>query len=118
MPVRAPGGRRVDASRPRRVDASRRPHRTLGQPGYPERFTIATFQSFLLVCGYVIVFLLMGELTWRFAGNRWLAVWPLVTIGALEAALGLFQNFRRGVDQVRWGTFVNLNARHRRFRAQ
>jgi O-antigen ligase len=70
---------------------------------------IATFQSFLLVCGYVIVFLLMRELTWRFADKRWLAVWPIVTIGALEAALGLFQNFGRGVDQLRSGTFVNHN---------
>ena len=26
----------------------------------------ATFQSFLLVCGYVIIFLLVRELTWRF----------------------------------------------------
>ena len=53
----------------------------------------ATFQSFLLVCGYVIVFLLVRELTWRFDDRRWLAIWPIVAIGALEAALGLCQNF-------------------------
>jgi O-antigen ligase len=70
---------------------------------------IATFQSFLLVCGYVIVFLLVRELTWRFADRRWLTIWPIVAIGALEAGLGLSQNFGRGVDQLRWGTYVNHN---------
>jgi O-antigen ligase len=69
----------------------------------------ATFQSFLLVCGFVIVFLLVRELTWRFLDNLWLAVWPIIAIGALEAGLGLCQNFGRGVDQVRWGTYVNHN---------
>jgi O-antigen ligase len=69
----------------------------------------ATFPSFLLVCGYVIVFLLMRELTWRFDDRRWTAIWPIVTIGALEAGLGLCQNFGGGVDQVRWGTYVNHN---------
>ena len=70
---------------------------------------LATFEFFLLVCGYVIVFLLVRELTWRLANRRWLATWPIVAIGALEAALGLCQNFGRGVDQVRWGTYVNHN---------
>ena len=70
---------------------------------------IATFQSFLLVCGYVIIFLLVRELTWRFDDRRWLAIWPIVAIGALEAGLGLCQNFGRGVDQVRWGTYANHN---------
>jgi O-antigen ligase len=39
----------------------------------------------------------------------WLAIWPIVAIGALEAGLGLCQNFGGGVDQVRWGTYVNHN---------
>ena len=69
----------------------------------------ATFQSFLLVCGYVLIFLLTRELTWRFDDRRWLAIWPIVAIGALEAGLGLCQNFGKGVDQIRWGTYVNHN---------
>jgi hypothetical protein len=69
----------------------------------------ATFQSFVLVCGYLIVFLLVRELTWRFADNCWLAIWPIVAIGALEAGLGLCQNFGSGVDQVRWRTYANHN---------
>ena len=120
----------------------------------------ATFQSFLLVCGYVIVFLLVRELTWRFgvapnvapdfspacgssarlsvapdfspAGadlkvgatssykdRRWLAIWPIVAIGALEAGLGLWQYFGGNGEhvpvfggpgeQLRWGTYANHN---------
>ena len=69
----------------------------------------ATFQSFLLVCGYVIIFLLVRELTWRFADSCWLAIWPIVAIGALEAGLGLCQYFGGTGEQVRWGTYVNHN---------
>jgi len=96
------------------------PARTAAMPpaaliGRPANFAplsvspIATFQSFLLVCGYLIVFLLVREVTWRVADKRWLAIWPIVAIGALEAGLGLSQNFGRGVDQLRWGTYVNHN---------
>ena len=164
----------------------------------------ATFQSFLLVCGYVIVFLLARELTWRlgaaprfvgrgrtsnvvipsqarnpalsnldplrdfslpaaprndkpggftppfsgwrgkpaatfnaeaagaglkpaaasgaealhYEGSCWLAIWPIVTIGVLEAGLGLWQYFSGTGEQVRyffggsgehlrWGTYAN-----------
>jgi O-antigen ligase len=69
----------------------------------------ATFQSFLLVCGYLIIFLLVRELTWRFDDSCWLAIWPIVAIGALEAGLGLWQYFGGTGDQVRWGTYANHN---------
>jgi O-antigen ligase len=69
----------------------------------------ATFQSFLLVCGYLIIFLLVRELTCRFDDSCWLAIWPIVAIGALEAGLGLSQYFGRTAEQVRWGTYANHN---------
>jgi len=103
----------------------------------------ATFQSFLLVCGYVVIFLLVRELMWRlevmpqfrsgsggftppfsgwrgkpaattnatsnFKDRRWLAIAPIVAIGALEAALGLCQYFGGTGEQVRWGTYANHN---------
>ena len=77
---------------------------------YPAR----TFQSFLLVCGYALVFLLVRELTCRFgiAGRgdgRWLAIWPLAVIGASEAGLGLWQYFSRVGDPTRRGTYANAN---------
>jgi O-antigen ligase len=88
--------------------------------------SVATFQSFLLVCGYLIIFLLVRDLTWRFRvaavphqgpahaealrydkGSCWLAIWPIVAIGALEAGLGLWQHFGGTGEQARWGTYAN-----------
>jgi len=69
----------------------------------------ATFQSFLLVCGYLIIFLLVRELTWRFDHSAWLAIWPIVAVGALEAGLGLWQYFGGTGEQARWGTYANHN---------
>jgi putative inorganic carbon (HCO3(-)) transporter len=66
-----------------------------------------TFQHFLLLCGYLIIFLLVRELTWRLGDRRWLAIWPMVAIGALEAGLGLWQYFGGTGAQERWGTYPN-----------
>jgi O-antigen ligase len=67
-----------------------------------------TFQYFLLVCGYITVFLLARELVWRFKQRRWLAIGPIVAIGALEAGLGLWQYFGGTLEQAQ-GTYVNRN---------
>lgn len=56
-------------------------------------FPAGTFQYFLLVCGYLVIFLLIRELTLRFRGKRWLVIWPVVGVAALEAGLGLWQYF-------------------------
>jgi O-antigen ligase len=69
----------------------------------------ATFQSFLLVCGYLLVFLLVRALGRRLWDRRWLAVWPIVAIAALEGGLGLWQNFGRTGEAAQWGTYVNHN---------
>jgi len=100
----------------------------------------ATFQHFLLLCGYVAVFLLVRELTLHFGaiplarsgrrGNtppysgrrdqpeatlgaeenrRWIMIAPIVTLGALEAGLGLWQNLGRTGEAAQWGTYVNHN---------
>ena len=66
-----------------------------------------TFQYFLLVCAYVVIFLLMRELTWRSQGRRWLMICPILGIAALEAGLGLWQYFGKTGEQVRWGTYAN-----------
>jgi O-antigen ligase len=68
-----------------------------------------TFQYFLLVCAYVVTFLLIRELTWRFRDRRWLVIWPVLGIAALEAGLGLLQYFGGTGEQVRWGTYANHN---------
>jgi O-antigen ligase len=72
-------------------------------------FPAGTFQYFLLVCGYMVIFLLACTLTWRFRDRSWLVVWPLLGIAALEAGLGLWQHFEGTGRQARWGTYANHN---------
>ncbi len=56
-------------------------------------FPAGTFQYFLLVCAFLVTFLLVRELTWHFRDRCWLVIWPILGIGALEAGLGLWQYF-------------------------
>ena len=72
-------------------------------------FPAGTFQYFLLVCGYLVIFLLIRELTWRFRDRRWLVIWPILGIAALEAGLGVWQYFGGTGEQLRWGTYANHN---------
>jgi len=78
---------------------------------------INTFRQFLLVCGYVVMFLLTRELTSRCADRRWPMVAPIIAIGTLQAALGLWQSLGLGLyqnyggpgEQPRFGTYANHN---------
>jgi putative inorganic carbon (HCO3(-)) transporter len=72
-------------------------------------FPAGTFQYFLLLCGYLVIFLMVCTLTWRFRERRWLLIWPLLGIAALEAGLGLWQYFGATGEQIRWGTYANHN---------
>jgi hypothetical protein len=72
-------------------------------------FPAGTFQYFLLVCGYLVIFIVARELTGSFRNRRWLLVWPIVGVAAIEAALGLWQYFGPTGDPGRWGTYANHN---------
>ncbi len=72
-------------------------------------FPAGTFQHFLLVSGYLVVFLLARELMVFFRDRPWVVVWPLIAIAALEAGLGLWQYFGGNGEPVRWGTYANRN---------
>jgi len=72
-------------------------------------FPAGTFQYFLLVCGYLVTFLLICELTKRLRDRRWLVVWPILGIATLETGLGLWQYFGATGEQARWGTYANHN---------
>ena len=72
-------------------------------------FPAGTFQYFLLVCGYMLIFLLVCKLMGRFDLGLWLAIWPIVGLAALEAGLGLWQYFGGTGGQIRWGTYANHN---------
>jgi len=68
-----------------------------------------TFQYFLLVSGYLVVFLLARGLMSSFGDRPWVVTWPLIAIAALEAGLGLWQYFGGTGEQARWGTYANHN---------
>ena len=72
-------------------------------------FPAGTFQYFLLVCGYIVIFLLTRHTDAAFWDRRWLVIWPILGIAALEAGLGLWQYFGGTGEQVRWGTYANHN---------
>ena len=72
-------------------------------------FPAGTFQYFLLVCGYLVIFLLIRELTWRFGDRCWLVIWPILGIAALEAGLGVWQDFGGTGELVQWGTYASHN---------
>jgi len=72
-------------------------------------FPAGTFQYFLLVCGYMVTFLLLRKLMWRFENVRWMLIWPVLGIAALEAGLGLCQYFGGTEERIRWGTYANHN---------
>lgn len=74
-------------------------------------FPAGTFQYFLLVCAYVLLFLLAREMTFHFRNRVWVMAWPLLGVAALEAGLGLWQFFAAGGtgEQERWGTYANHN---------
>lgn len=65
-----------------------------------------TFQGLLRVTLYTVVFLLIRDLAWAQRRRPWALVVPLVSIGAAEAALGIWQH-RFG--PVVTGTYVNRN---------
>jgi O-antigen ligase len=65
-----------------------------------------TITHLLRVVAYVLLFVLVRDVTQRLGRNRWLVAIPLIAIAAAEAGLGLIQNARGAVVQ---GTYVNKN---------
>lgn len=70
---------------------------------YPE----GAFQYFLLLSGYLLILLLVRELSWFFEGRRWLLAWPFVILAALEAALGMWQFLGGVADEGQRGTYAS-----------
>jgi O-antigen ligase len=76
-----------------------------------------TFRQFLLVSGYVVVFWTIHNVASRNPHRRWILVAPIIAIGTLEAALGVWQSLGLGLYQnfggpgapSRFGTYANHN---------
>ena len=67
----------------------------------------ASRQSSLILFSYVLVYLLVRQLSGRYKDTLWVPALPLVIVGTLEGALGIFQALS-GID-VPSGSFVNRN---------
>jgi O-antigen ligase len=80
-----------------------------------EYIPLSTFPALTLMewthwAGYILLFLIVRELAWRYSATRapWVAVLPLVVVGCLEAALGLTQAFTGASgDMGAHGTYTN-----------
>jgi O-antigen ligase len=67
-----------------------------------------TFGLVLTLAGYVVLFLLIRDLSWRFRNRPWLIAAPFVAVAFLEGILGLLQVHLAGAPQAS-GTYVNRN---------
>jgi O-antigen ligase len=67
----------------------------------------AAVLAFFTTAGYIATFLLVRELAWRWSARPWTPVLPLVVLGALEAAIGMFQVFASWPSGEASGTYTN-----------
>ncbi|MCX6602712.1 MAG: hypothetical protein NTV52_03880, partial [Acidobacteria bacterium] len=74
---------------------------------------VKTEERVMLVCGYVMVFVVARELVWSFRRSLWWVAVPVIGIGALEAGLGLVQWWLQraaGQSPVATGSYESRNA--------
>ena len=72
-------------------------------------FPSGTRDYVLLLCGYVVVFLLVRQLSASWSQHPWMMVLPLLIIAAFEALLGIIQFSLGSSGTVARGTYVNRN---------
>lgn len=68
---------------------------------------LATREKVVTLFSYVLVYLLVRQLAGKFKDALWIPVFPLVIVGTMEGALGVFQA-SSGLE-ISSGTFVNRN---------
>jgi O-antigen ligase len=71
-------------------------------------FPSATLAHLLRIASYLVVFLLVRELSWRAADRRWIIAAPIVVVAACEAALGLLE-YDGAASVFSKGTYANQN---------
>jgi hypothetical protein len=72
----------------------------------------ATFEHFLRILAYVIVFLTVRNIAWHFSKDKriWAAAIPIIAIAAIESAIGLIGYFSgTEAGQGAHGTYINRN---------
>jgi O-antigen ligase len=63
--------------------------------------------SLFTMLGYIVTFLLMRELAWRFSARPWTPVVPLIALALFEAGLGMLQVFAGWPAASALGTYTN-----------
>lgn len=57
--------------------------------------------------GYIVTFLLVREVGWRFSARPWTPVVPLIAVAVFEAGLGIFQVFTGWPSASATGTYMS-----------
>ena len=68
-----------------------------------------TLEYFLLLCGYLIVFLLVREASGFFRERAWVMPLPLVAVAVWQALLGINQYFAAHPSEGAHGSYANRN---------
>lgn len=95
---------------PVRVELLNALHPVSGELSKVVPLTIVPYETaeYLLTIGaYVLVFLLARNLSTSVSTGNWMMIWPLLVVGAAEAALGCFQASTTGGDGIASGTYAN-----------
>src|SRR5262249_32717457 len=66
----------------------------------------ATMRGLLLICGYILLFLLVRDMGWQFSERSWRLSAPILVVGASEALLGLAQASNGQNPDSGIGTYV------------
>lgn len=67
----------------------------------------ATVLMMFTIVGYLVVYLLVRELSWRFAARPWQTLIPIICLGGLEAAYGMSQVWQATENPRASGSFSN-----------
>jgi O-antigen ligase len=95
---------------PARIELLNALHPVSGELSKMVPLTIVPYETagyLLTIAAYVLVFLLARDLSSNVDVGNWTMIWPLLVVGAAEAALGCFQAFTTGGDGIATGTYAN-----------
>ena len=66
-----------------------------------------TAQYLLTLAGGIVVLLVIRALAYESQSHPWVLIWPILLIGTLEAALGIFQAYAEGGEGLARGTYAS-----------
>ncbi len=68
-----------------------------------------TLQHISRLIAWALVLLVVRELTWKLKSHRWMAIAPVIGLGAFQAALGCLQYAADPSKSIARGTYLNRN---------